>query len=146
MDKKSALVLIVLGVVFGALVLNLSLKLKEDADLACEAAMPDDCPHKNYYPLELFVGLALSLFAVGWGARYFFLPSPKPLDLSKLSEEERKVVGLIAEEEGAMFQNDLVEKSGFSRAKVTRILDKLEGKGLVVRRRRGMTNMVILKR
>ena len=32
-----------------------------------------------------------------------------------------------------------------TKVKVTRILDKLEGRGLVERKRRGMTNVVMLK-
>ena len=44
-----------------------------------------------------------------------------------------------------MFQADLVDKCGFGKVKVTRILDGLENKGLVERKRRGMSNIVILK-
>lgn len=62
-----------------------------------------------------------------------------------LNEYEKKVVSLLKGAEGTMFQSDLVEKSGFTKVKVTRILDVLEGKRLVERKRRGMTNVVILK-
>jgi len=44
-----------------------------------------------------------------------------------------------------MFQSELVDENGYTKVKVTRILDKLEGRGLIERRRRGMTNVVILK-
>ncbi|MBI1973694.1 MarR family transcriptional regulator [Candidatus Micrarchaeota archaeon] len=64
---------------------------------------------------------------------------------SELSGDERKVYDLVAEANGAVFQSDLVERSGLNKVKVTRILDRLEGSGLVERRRRGMTNMVVLK-
>jgi len=66
--------------------------------------------------------------------------------LNKLDNDERVILEKIIESEGAIFQSDLVEKTKFSKVKVTRILDKLEGKGLVERRRRGMTNVVVLKR
>ncbi len=46
---------------------------------------------------------------------------------------------------GVMFQSDLVEQSGFAKAKVSRILDKMEARGIVEKRRRGMTNAVVLK-
>lgn len=65
--------------------------------------------------------------------------------LSTLNPEEKTVFEKIIESEGTIFQSDLVEKTNFSKVKVTRIIDKLEGKGLVERRRRGMTNVVILK-
>ncbi len=64
---------------------------------------------------------------------------------SLLNEEEKKVIALLKEADGTMFQSDLVDKSGFTKVKVTRILDVLEGKRLVERKRRGMTNVVILK-
>lgn len=64
---------------------------------------------------------------------------------AKLTREEKKLYELVGQANGAIFQADLVEKSNFSKVKVSRILDKLEGRGLIERRRRGMTNIVILK-
>jgi len=66
-------------------------------------------------------------------------------DMSKLSANEKTVFEKIIESQGALFQSELVEKSGFNKVKVTRILDKLEGKDLIDRKRRGMSNIVILK-
>jgi uncharacterized membrane protein len=43
-------------------------------------------------------------------------------------------------------QSDLHAATGFSRAKITRILDYLEVKGLVLRKSHGMTNKIILNR
>lgn len=65
--------------------------------------------------------------------------------ISKLNNEEKAVFDKIIESEGTIFQSELVEKTKFTKVKITRILDKLEGRGLVERRRRGMTNVVILK-
>jgi uncharacterized membrane protein len=65
--------------------------------------------------------------------------------LSTLARDERVVLEKIIEADGAIFQSELVEKLGFNKVKVTRILDKLEGKGLVERRRRGMSNVIVLK-
>lgn len=36
-------------------------------------------------------------------------------------------------------------KTGLTKVKVTRILDRLEGREIIERKRRGMTNVVILK-
>ena len=63
----------------------------------------------------------------------------------RLSAEEKKLINIVLRSEGAMFQSDLVEKSGFDKVKVSRLLDRLEGQQLIERRRRGMTNVVILK-
>lgn len=65
--------------------------------------------------------------------------------MSELESDEKTVFEKIIEAEGTIFQSDLVEKTGFDKVKVTRILDKLEGKQLIERKRRGMTNVVILK-
>ncbi len=62
-----------------------------------------------------------------------------------LKPEERELYNLIEKADGAIFQAELVEKSGFTKVKITRILDRLEGRGIIERRRRGMTNIVILK-
>ncbi|MBS3124728.1 MarR family transcriptional regulator [Candidatus Woesearchaeota archaeon] len=67
------------------------------------------------------------------------------VEVKSLEGEEAQVAALLVEAQGMMFQNELVEKTQLSKVKVTRILDKLEGKGLVERRRRGMTNVIILK-
>ncbi|MDO8459762.1 MAG: MarR family transcriptional regulator [Nanoarchaeota archaeon] len=69
----------------------------------------------------------------------------RKINLSGFKSEERKVFGLI-KENGTIFQGDLIEKTGFGKAKISRIIDRLEGKGFVERKRRGLTNVVVLKR
>ena len=69
----------------------------------------------------------------------------KPINYSNLDKEEKIIVKALENAEGTMFQSDLVEKSGFDKVKVTRILDRLEGKQIIERKRRGMTNVVVLK-
>jgi len=64
----------------------------------------------------------------------------------KLSEDENLVLSKIVESDGTIFQSELVEKTDFNKVKITRILDSLEGKGVITRKRRGMTNVVILNR
>ena len=68
----------------------------------------------------------------------------KKVDLSSFRTEEKQVYNLV-KDNGAIFQGDLIEKTGFSKARMTRIVDKLEGSGLVERKRRGMTNVVVIK-
>ncbi len=61
-----------------------------------------------------------------------------------LGEDERRLYLQIREGGGQALQRDLVASGAFSKAKVTRLLDKLERKGLVVRERFGATNRVRL--
>lgn len=75
--------------------------------------------------------------------------APKKLneeDLKLLDKEEKDIIELILKENGSMFQSDIVEKTGMHKVKITRILDNLEGRGLIERKRRGMSNIVILNK
>lgn len=63
----------------------------------------------------------------------------------KLPEDEKKIVDLLELNEGSLYQSDIIRELGLSKVKVTRLLDRLEGKRLIERRRRGMANIVLLK-
>lgn len=59
--------------------------------------------------------------------------------------EEKQIYDKIIEKEGSIYQSALVNETNLSKVKVTRVLDKLEGKHLIERKRRGMTNIILLK-
>lgn len=65
--------------------------------------------------------------------------------VKELSGEDKLLYEIVGNSEGFIYQSELVEKSGMSKVRVTRILDKLEARGLIERKRRGMTNAVTLK-
>tara|TARA_Y100000310_G_scaffold272746_1_gene287907 strand:+ start:601 stop:1083 length:483 start_codon:yes stop_codon:yes gene_type:complete len=69
----------------------------------------------------------------------------KPIDYSKLLKDEKTLIKIIEEADGTIFQSDLVEKTDFSKVKVSRLLDRLQGRQLIERKRRGTTNVVVLK-
>lgn len=69
--------------------------------------------------------------------------APKPNVF--LTSEERFIWNILKKNNGTLLQARLILLSGLSKVKVTRILDKLETKGLIERRRVGMSNVVILK-
>jgi len=69
----------------------------------------------------------------------------KPINYNMLSSDERRIAKVIEGENGAIFQSDIIDKAGFSKVKVSRLLDRLEAKQLIERKRRGMTNVVVLK-
>jgi len=59
------------------------------------------------------------------------------VDLNSLKGNERKIVEILAEDGGVVFQSEIVEKSGLPKSTVSLILDKLEAKGIVEKRRNG---------
>lgn len=71
-------------------------------------------------------------------------PQKKIINTDNLRQEEKQILKIIQENK-TIFQAELIEKSGFSKAKITRILDRLEGNNFIERKRRGMTNIVVLK-
>ncbi len=65
--------------------------------------------------------------------------------LSELAIDEKLVLEKIIANKGSIYQSDLLSKTGFTKVKISRILDKLEFKELIERKRRGMTNIIVLK-
>ncbi len=66
----------------------------------------------------------------------------EPVLVRLLSEDERRMYLELRDHGGMMLQRDIVALGIFSKAKVTRVLDRLEAKGIVVREAHGMTNRV----
>ena len=69
----------------------------------------------------------------------------KKLNLEGLNSNEKKVIEILQKENGAIFQSTLMEKLEIGKVGITRLLDKLEAKQLIERKRRGMNNIVVLK-
>lgn len=69
----------------------------------------------------------------------------KKLDLNRLDALEKKVITMLQNENGAIFQSTLMERLEIGKVGVTRLLDKLESKQLIERKRRGMNNIIVLR-
>lgn len=117
-----------------------------------------DCPvHNTNESWLMMMAFGVSFLLFGSGIYLFFMPmkleyndevgrkeeyKPKPVDLD---EEEVRVYDLLRDKNGSMYQSDLIRETGFSKVHMTRILDKMESKKIVERKRRGMTNIIVLK-
>ena len=117
----------------------------------------DTCPMFDTVSIQTGISLAIAGLLFLFGVFFLFLKdsdtslsgnskSVGVVSLKGLLPDEKKLVTVLSDNDGTLFQSDLVDKSGFDKVKVTRILDKLEGKGFIERKRRGMSNVVILKR
>ena len=68
----------------------------------------------------------------------------KRLNLSGLGEDERMVLKILQRENGAFFQKSVMEELECGKVKMTRLADRLEAKGFIERKRRGMNNILVL--
>lgn len=130
--------------------------IDEQSSFLCEAIDADpnldmsDCPaHKNNtISWLMIVAFGISFVILFTGAYLSFVPIKSTIKhkfkKSKLDAPERKIYDLL-EEKGSMYQSDLVKETGYSKVKLTRILDKMEQKDILEKKRRGMTNIVVLK-
>jgi GTP-sensing pleiotropic transcriptional regulator CodY len=62
-----------------------------------------------------------------------------------LKVDEQKILQAVLDADGIIQQSELGELTGVSRSGVTRALDILESRGFIERRRRGMSNVIVLK-
>lgn len=109
------------------------------------------CAHqKSSLPLYLGSIAFTFLFALGIYLAFFnkeeLKQEKKKIEIPKdLDEEEKKIIEILNSKEGSVYQSDLIKETEFSKVKITRILDKLEQKKLIDKKRRGMTNIIVLK-
>ncbi len=154
--KQIGILIIAISLVLLFAIIPLSFKLAEIGMSQCVHATNAACSITGHIPMESYVGVTSIILLAGFGAFLMFkVQKSEKLDkemLRKIKENEKHLGGdeksvyqVISDSSGALFQSEVVEKSGFGKVKVTRILDKLEAKGLIERRRRGMTNMILLK-
>lgn len=129
--------------------------LKKIHELSC--GMGDLCPAAQTIKTQTFLSLSIIIIVLIIGIAIMFTKPKeriiikkvkerkKRLDLGKLEKDEKKVINLLLKEGKAMFQADLMEKLNIGKVKTTRLLDKLEAKQFIERKRRGMNNIVVLK-
>jgi hypothetical protein len=154
-NKNVGFLIIGIALIMGFLVLLFNLALREIVTQSCGHG--SSCPMYGTIVLQTYIGLILVAFVVIIG---LFLIFSKPeekiiikkvkerkkrLNLEGLNEDEKNVIKLLRKEHGGMFQRTLMEELELGKVKVTRLLDKLESKQLIERKRRGMNNIVILK-
>lgn len=159
MKNKSVGVLVMgIAVVMAVIVFIFNSALRDIVSQTCShgpsCAMYGTISSQTYLTLAivaLVFAIGLFLFFAKESERIIFKKvnvssqKRKHIDYSKLDKEEKVIVKAVEESQGTIFQSDLVEKSQFDKVKVSRILDRLEGRGLIERKRRGMTNVVVLK-
>lgn len=163
-EKFIGISLIAASLVMAVLLAFIKVNADEQAAFLCENFHVNqldmsECPaHKKDSSWLITVSFSLSLLVLVAGI-YMLVSGGQPkksgLSLSpaelpkgvaeSLSAEEKAAYGVLKENNGSAYQSDIIKKTGYSKIKVTRILDRMESKGIVERKRRGMANMVVLK-
>lgn len=156
-NKAMVGVVAVLLLLFAASVFFYNRTLNELAAGSCseDAAV---CSHakvvetQNAVIAVLIIVIAMMAGWLGYNA-YFAKPAQPEAPAAKqkrrkiagdeLSPDEQKVAAIINSSGGSVFQSDIMKKTGYTKVKVSRVLDRLEQKGLVERKRRGMANLVV---
>jgi len=147
--------------VVSAFILGLKLLNPTPIQIVIEGQSASITQLPGFFTIEDVIVIVIASIILGVSGTYmlFFDLSEKPVgelvlkerekrweEIAKsLKKDERKVYQTIIEADGIIEQSKLPEKTGISKASVSRALDLLESKGLVERRRRGMGNVVLLK-
>lgn len=109
----------------------------------------DNCPaHESNSSWLIVVAIIVVVLGLGAGIS-MVLPKRTSqtitkIDTSRLDKEERNIYEILKKNNG-IYQSDLIKETGLTKVRITRVLDKLESKGIIERRRRGMTNAIFLR-
>lgn len=158
-NKNVGYLIIGIAVVIGFIILIFNIGLKNIVQDTCshggECTMYDTIAMQTWLSLAIAgIILVIGLFLIFSKEETKIITKTKkieiekkkaPIDYSKLERDEKTIMKIIEQADGTIFQSDLVEKTEFSKVKVSRLLDRLQGRQLVERKRRGMTNVVVLK-
>lgn len=158
-NRNVGWLIIGIAIIIGILVFIFNYTIKDAIGLTCSHG--PSCSMYDFLRVQTWISLSIVGLIIVIGLFLIFMKEEKetiikkvkekvqvtrkPIDYSKLNKEEKILAKIIEEAQGTIFQSDLVEKSGFGKVKVTRILDRLESRSFIERKRRGMTNIVILK-
>ena len=158
-------ILAIVLILFAVAIYFYNTTLNQLAAGSCTDAAGPACPHEKVVETQNVI-IAIMILVIGAIVAWIFYqmygkkPSmakgrheeieAKPreqrkIDVFTLDTDERKVIEIIQDKDGSVFQSDVIRALGYSKVKVSRILDRMEQKGLVERKRRGMANLVVLK-
>ena len=156
-NKNVGFLIIGIAVVIAIIVLIFNMGLKDIVGQTCSHG--PTCSMYDTIAVQTYISLAIAGLVFVIGLFLVFSKESekivlrtrtvrekrKPIDTSNLDRDEKKLVKILQEENGTMFQADLMEKLGIGKVGVTRLLDKLEAKQIIERKRRGMNNVVVLR-
>ncbi|NIO45006.1 MAG: hypothetical protein GTN36_05645 [Candidatus Aenigmarchaeota archaeon] len=165
-NRAVGILIIIIAILIGYIIFSFNRAMISIVDTACSHG--PTCPMWGTIEFQTNVSIGIMVFIVAIGLYLIFFGKeekiitkvktiktqiePKKITkenykkiMRNLNKDEKFVLEKIIEADGTIFQSDLVDKTKFTKVKVSRILDRLEGRGLIEKRRRGMANIVVLK-
>jgi len=155
-NRNVGFLIVGIAVMIGVIILLFNAGLKDIVDETCEHGSA--CTMHDTIAMQTNLSLAIAGLILVIGLFLIFSKESERIVIKKVEKKARKkridTTGLDAVEkkaveilkrEGAVFQKTLMEELDVGKVKMTRLIDKLEAKQLVERKRRGMNNIVVLK-
>ena len=158
MENKSVGYIILGITIFLIIIIFLfQVTLKEIVTATCAMEQGQTCPMYTSINKQTYLALSITGILIIIGLVLVFTKQKEKIIIKRIKEkkkkpnlkgldkDEKEVINLLLKENRAMFQSALMEKLEIGKVKTTRLLDKLEAKQLIERKRRGMNNIVVLK-
>ena len=157
-NRNVGYLIVGISIVIAIIVWIFNTALKSIASLSC--TMGPACTMYDTIAVQTWISLAIAGLILVIGLFLIFAKESekvilktktirekikKKINLDGLDKDEKQVIKILQQENGAIFQRTLMEKLESGKVKITRLLDKLEAKQLIERKRRGMNNVVVLK-
>ena len=108
----------------------------------------------NVYTFADVFAIMIAAVAMASSGLSLVLPSMMGLEaklgslepkVKSLSKNEGRIYSLVKERGGVLFQSEIVEALGLPKSTVSITLDRLEAKGLIEKRKRGMSNVIVAR-
>ena len=148
-NKHVGIIIVILSFLIGFIIFTFNQALIDLVGASCSHEI--ECPMWGTirFQTDVSLGIMAAIILAGIYLIFFGKEKSKKINyhhlLNEVKGNEKKLFEIIINNDGTIFQSELVEKTKLNKVKVSRLLDKLEGKNLIERRRRGMTNVIILK-
>ena len=156
-NRNVGFLIVGIAVMIGVIILLFNAGLKDVVDATCDHGTT--CEMYDTISLQTSLSLTIAGLVLVIGLFLIFSKESvvekivvkkvkerkKRIDVSGLDSVEKNVVKILKREGGAFFQKSLMEELDVGKVKMTRMMDKLEAKQIVERKRRGMNNIVVLK-
>lgn len=141
--------IVILGIIF-----FFNQGLKDIVDATCDHG--PTCTMYDTISMQTWLSVAIAALVLIIGLFLIFVKEEKEIVVKKIKEPKKKISleGLdsreknavkVIQDSGGIFQADLMDKLGIGKVGLTRLLDKLEAKQIIERKRRGMNNFIVLK-